>query len=58
MSSGNIDRVSSGIVEEGINDAPFRVTVMEHIDRPSGVARPIAVRQKTGHQRSFVDGST
>jgi len=36
MSSGNIDRVSSGIVEEGINDAPFRVTVMEHIDRPFG----------------------
>lgn len=33
MSSGKIVRCSSGNVEEGINDASFRMTVIE-LDRP------------------------
>jgi hypothetical protein len=70
MSSGNIDRVSSGIVKEGINDAPFRVTVMEHIDRPyrvdlsrtrtdrGGPLPPIQRRTGFGHKRAFDTGAS
>jgi hypothetical protein len=53
MSSGNIDRVSSGIVKEGINDAPFRVTVMEHIDRPYRVACGLTRQATCGHDQSL-----
>jgi hypothetical protein len=49
MSSGNIDRFSSGIVEEGINDAPFRMTVIAYIEHR---LRVDFSRSRSGHWRS------
>jgi len=55
ISSKNIDR-SSDNVEEAMNDASFRVTAVEHFDRPSWLglrqSAPRTHRSKAGHLNS------